>query len=157
MRGKSANMDLEQQPALRQTGFHDPPHTHSHDTEHAHSHDAPHSHSHDHDHDHSSHSHSDPSSSHAHSHHGGATILSTPRKRYKPTEYDMDKLRSTMKQFVRDWSVEVYFFSCLGEHVVCRVLFANGLLCGNATIRAGKGGTRSRVWTYERSPDEALC
>ncbi|KAF7335718.1 N2227-domain-containing protein [Mycena venus] len=29
------------------------------------------------------------------------------RRRYKPTDFDMDKLRSTLKQFVRDWSVEV--------------------------------------------------
>lgn len=104
-------MDLEQQSAPRQTGFHDPPHTHSHshDNDHSHTHDTPSSqaqaHTHDHDHNLHSHSHSDPSSSH--SHHGGATILPTPRKRYKPTEYDMDKLRSTMKQFVRDWSAEV--------------------------------------------------
>src|SRR5882757_6550383 len=29
------------------------------------------------------------------------------QKRYKPTDFDMDKLRSTIKQFVRDWSEEV--------------------------------------------------
>ncbi|KAJ7075566.1 N2227-domain-containing protein [Mycena belliarum] len=74
-------------------------HSHEHGAEGAHSPDAmvdsaaglP-NHSHEHGHTHS----------HAHSH-GGA-----PRKRglYKPTEFDMDKLRSTLKQFVRDWSVE---------------------------------------------------
>lgn len=41
--------------------------------------------------------------SHPHSHGHGH---STHRKRYKPTDFDMDKLRSTLKQFVRDWSVE---------------------------------------------------
>ncbi|KAJ7176344.1 N2227-domain-containing protein [Mycena crocata] len=59
--------------------------SHSHD----HSHEAGHSHGHSHD--------------HSHSHDQG-----TPRtrRRYKPTDFDMDKLRSTLKQFVRDWSVE---------------------------------------------------
>ncbi|KAJ3770051.1 N2227-domain-containing protein [Lentinula raphanica] len=46
------------------------------------------SHSHPHSHSHS----------HAHSH--------SSQKRYKPTEFDMDKLRSTLKQLVRDWSDE---------------------------------------------------
>ncbi|KAJ3907639.1 N2227-domain-containing protein [Lentinula edodes] len=55
--------------------------------------------SHSHSHSHSPHSHS-----HSHSH-------SQPHshelpKEYKPTEFDMDKLRSTLKQFVRDWSAE---------------------------------------------------
>ncbi|KAI6020445.1 hypothetical protein PISMIDRAFT_498583 [Pisolithus microcarpus 441] len=41
---------------------------------------------------------------HAHSH-DRPTRPSDPRKgRYRPTEYDMDKLRSTIKLFVRDWS-----------------------------------------------------
>ncbi|KAJ6462279.1 N2227-like protein-domain-containing protein [Mycena vitilis] len=54
----------------------------------------PHSHEHGHSH---SHGHN-----HSHSHDG------TPRnrRRYKPTDFDMDKLRSTLKQFVRDWSEE---------------------------------------------------
>jgi carnosine N-methyltransferase len=30
----------------------------------------------------------------------------TPRRHYRPTDFDMDKLRSTIKQFVRDWSEE---------------------------------------------------
>ncbi|KAF8625858.1 hypothetical protein AX17_006754 [Amanita inopinata Kibby_2008] len=38
---------------------------------------------------------------HPHIHGGGGD-----RKKFKPTENDMDKLRSTLKQFVRDWSVE---------------------------------------------------
>ncbi|TFK75538.1 N2227-domain-containing protein [Pluteus cervinus] len=46
-----------------------------------------HEHPHDHGHSHSHGSHS----------HGSA---------YKPTEFDMDKIRSTLKQFVRDWSEE---------------------------------------------------
>ncbi|KIK68422.1 hypothetical protein GYMLUDRAFT_91958 [Collybiopsis luxurians FD-317 M1] len=45
-----------------------------------------------------SHSHSSASQSHSHSH-----SHSHP---YKPTDFDMDKLRSTLKQFVRDWSLE---------------------------------------------------
>ncbi|KAI6100907.1 N2227-domain-containing protein [Pisolithus croceorrhizus] len=41
---------------------------------------------------------------HAHSH-DRPTRPSDPRKgRYRPTEFDMDKLRSTIKLFVRDWS-----------------------------------------------------
>ncbi|KAG6829630.1 hypothetical protein H0H92_003963 [Tricholoma furcatifolium] len=52
-------------------------------------------HSHSHSHSHSAHS----SHEHGHSHgsHG-------QRRKYKPTDFDMDKLRSTLKQFVRDWS-----------------------------------------------------
>lgn len=144
-------MDLEQQPAApRLTGFHDPPTSHPHENDHSHSHDAPHAHSHDtphtnshdtphahshdappaHSHDNAahSHSHSDPSSSHGHTHHGGATILSTPRKRYRPTEYDMDKLRSTMKQFVRDWSVEVWYFPCT-RTCRCRKYYVDAVFC----------------------------
>ncbi|KAJ7190581.1 N2227-domain-containing protein [Mycena pura] len=55
-----------------------------------------------------SHSHSH---GHAHSHghdHAPPDVQGTgaPRRRYKPTEFDMDKLRSTLKQLVRDWSAE---------------------------------------------------
>ncbi|KAF5366124.1 hypothetical protein D9757_010946 [Collybiopsis confluens] len=47
------------------------------------------------------HSHQHSSSSHSH------TRSHTPSsKKYKPTDFDMDKLRSTLKQFVRDWSIE---------------------------------------------------
>jgi carnosine N-methyltransferase len=42
--------------------------------------------------------HGGPSHSHDHGN------LSTQRRR--PTDHDMDKLRSTLKQFVRDWSIE---------------------------------------------------
>ncbi|KAI5996047.1 N2227-domain-containing protein [Pisolithus marmoratus] len=43
---------------------------------------------------------------HTHAHtHNRPTRPSDPRKgRYRPTEFDMDKLRSTIKLFVRDWS-----------------------------------------------------
>ncbi|KAG5651466.1 hypothetical protein H0H81_008551 [Sphagnurus paluster] len=49
-----------------------------------------------------SHSHSHSGSNHSHSH-GSHGI---PRRKYKPSDFDMDKLRSTLKQFVRDWSYE---------------------------------------------------
>ncbi|KAJ7272424.1 N2227-domain-containing protein [Mycena rebaudengoi] len=55
--------------------------------------DAPPSHAHEHGH---SHGHS-----HSHSHDAPGK-----KRRYRPTDFDMDKLRSTLKQFVRDWSVE---------------------------------------------------
>ncbi|ETW77530.1 hypothetical protein HETIRDRAFT_327542, partial [Heterobasidion irregulare TC 32-1] len=51
------------------------------------------------------------SHSHEHSHdlqirsHGPSGKLSS-HKRYRPTDFDMDKVRSTLKQFVRDWSQE---------------------------------------------------
>jgi len=55
------------------------------------------------------------SSSHSHSHshsighshsHGGSSTRSHRTRTYKPSDSDMDKLRSTLKQFVRDWSEE---------------------------------------------------
>ncbi|KAF8812835.1 N2227-domain-containing protein [Phlegmacium glaucopus] len=55
-----------------------------------------------------SHSHSHPhshSAEHTHSH-GGSPTGPNRTKKYKPSEFDMDKLRSTLKQFVRDWSEE---------------------------------------------------
>ncbi|KAI0698982.1 N2227-domain-containing protein [Cerioporus squamosus] len=57
------------------------------------------SHSHPHSHSHGLHSHTHGSHEHAHGGH-------RKQKRYKPSEHDMDKLRSTLKQLVRDWSVE---------------------------------------------------
>ncbi|KAF8064870.1 N2227-like protein-domain-containing protein [Lyophyllum atratum] len=54
-----------------------------------------HSHSHSHSHSRSSHNHD-----HSHGSHGPLG----PRRKYRPTDFDMDKLRSTLKQFVRDWS-----------------------------------------------------
>ncbi|KAJ3800951.1 N2227-domain-containing protein [Lentinula aff. detonsa] len=59
----------------------------------------PDSSSHSHSHSHSSHSHS-----HSHSH--SPSHSHSSRKEYKPTAFDMDKLRSTLKQLVRDWSAE---------------------------------------------------
>jgi hypothetical protein len=64
-----------------------PPHGHSHSQA------GPGSHSHT-----LVESHGGPSHSHDHGN------LSTKRRR--PTDHDMDKLRSTLKQFVRDWSIE---------------------------------------------------
>ncbi|KAH9854552.1 N2227-domain-containing protein [Lenzites betulinus] len=62
-----------------------------------------HSHNHGASHAHGSHTHSHDSSNDASSGinkgHGG-------KRPYKPTEHDMDKLRSTLKQLVRDWSEE---------------------------------------------------
>ncbi|KAH9829226.1 N2227-domain-containing protein [Rhodofomes roseus] len=59
-------------------------------------------HSHSHDHTHGPHSHSHDAPTRASQGHAG------PEKkgRYRPTDFDMDKLRSTLKQFVRDWSEE---------------------------------------------------
>ncbi|KAG2340538.1 N2227-domain-containing protein [Suillus weaverae] len=58
-----------------------------------------------------SHSHSHPHHRHSHSHdHANTTsdlkAISKHQRKYKPTDFDMDKLRSTLKQFVRDWSQE---------------------------------------------------
>jgi hypothetical protein len=54
------------------------------------------------------HTHSHHHSQHSHSHDvPHATNGRRKQKRYKPTDFDMDKLRSTIKQFVRDWSEEV--------------------------------------------------
>ncbi|PPQ65915.1 hypothetical protein CVT24_011248 [Panaeolus cyanescens] len=57
----------------------------------SHSHDHSHSHEGDHGHGHT----------HSHGSHGSRGTRSN-----KPSEFDMDKLRSTLKQFVRDWSEE---------------------------------------------------
>ena len=49
-------------------------------------------------------------SSHGHDHSHNHTIEGTKfsrAKKFKPSEMDIDKLRSTIKQFVRDWSEEV--------------------------------------------------
>ncbi|KAI5119470.1 hypothetical protein M0805_007204 [Coniferiporia weirii] len=62
----------------------------------------PHSHKHSHVHSHS-HSHSASSQSHLNHTHDSP---SSKKGRYRPTDFDMDKLRSTLKQFVRDWSEE---------------------------------------------------
>ncbi|KZV96043.1 N2227-domain-containing protein [Exidia glandulosa HHB12029] len=78
----------------------------SNDDEH-HGHDHGHSHQHSHGHGHShSHSHSAPSHSHSHSHAHPHSHASPQPQQSKPTEHDMEKVRSTIKQFVRDWSDE---------------------------------------------------
>ena len=60
----------------------------------------------------------EPVAAHSHDHHGHSHSHDEPPTRrrgfhsppagqkYKPSEHDMDKLRSTLKQFVRDWSLE---------------------------------------------------
>ena len=71
---------------------------------------------------HAGHSHDEPSSSHSHDHahsHSHSAPSSAAKednlfkgskadfkKVPKPSDFDMDKLRSTLKQFVRDWSAE---------------------------------------------------
>jgi carnosine N-methyltransferase len=62
------------------------------------------SHSHSHSHSHGGHSHS---RSHSQAQPSASSGSGGRRTRYRPTEFDMDKLRSTLKQFVRDWSEEV--------------------------------------------------
>ena len=48
-----------------------------------------------------------PGSSHTHSHGGHHGSHPSKQKKPKITEFDMDKLRSTLKQLVRDWSEDV--------------------------------------------------
>ncbi|OCH90507.1 N2227-domain-containing protein [Obba rivulosa] len=55
------------------------------------------------------HSHSSPLEGHSHSYEGPSRNLSSAvsgRARYRPNDHDMEKLRSTLKQLVRDWSGE---------------------------------------------------
>ncbi|VDC05234.1 unnamed protein product [Peniophora sp. CBMAI 1063] len=62
-------------------------------------------HEHSHSHDAAGHSHDHAAGSHVHDHAHHAH--DAPRRgKYKPTEFDMEKIRSTLKQFVRDWSTE---------------------------------------------------
>ncbi|KAH8112811.1 N2227-domain-containing protein [Phellopilus nigrolimitatus] len=71
------------------------------ESSHPHSHQELHSHTHGDTHGHT-HSHPPGPLSRGHTHdHGG-----TQMNRYRPNDFDMDKLRSTLKQFVRDWSEE---------------------------------------------------
>ncbi|PIL29128.1 hypothetical protein GSI_09176 [Ganoderma sinense ZZ0214-1] len=60
---------------------------------------------HSHSHSHGSHSHS-----HTHEHHAPSIApvygAQGQQRKYRPTEHDMDKLRSTIKQLVRDWSIQ---------------------------------------------------
>ena len=61
---------------------------------HDHSHPPGHSHEHSHPHSHEFLPHP-------------STVQENPRRRRRPTDFDMDKVRSTLKQLVRDWSAEV--------------------------------------------------
>jgi carnosine N-methyltransferase len=66
-----------------------------------HSHPRPHGHSHDHPH------------THAHgTHSNSSTGPENTRRKRRPTDFDMDKVRSTLKQLVRDWSEEVRRLIC---------------------------------------------
>ncbi|CAE6410787.1 unnamed protein product, partial [Rhizoctonia solani] len=81
------------------------------DLEGAHGHD-----DHDHGHDHGGHSHGpghshdhdhgEAAGGHEHEHSHGHSGRSRHTKRSPQMDFDMDKVRSTLKQFVRDWGVE---------------------------------------------------
>lgn len=64
----------------------------------AHLHSIDHDHTHDHGHN------NDHSHPHDRSHHQPSARIT---KQNRASDADMDKLRSTLKQFVRDWSAEV--------------------------------------------------
>ncbi|KAH9996103.1 N2227-domain-containing protein [Russula vinacea] len=63
------------------------PHGHPHPHPRGHSHDHPHTHTHG-------------------SHSNSSTSPENTRRKRRPTDFDMDKVRSTLKQLVRDWSEE---------------------------------------------------
>ena len=56
-----------------------------------------------------------PQSPHSHSHSHGS---SNRHPKHRPSEFDMDKLRSTMKQLVRDWSEEVSCVLCFEMRIL---------------------------------------
>jgi carnosine N-methyltransferase len=81
---------------------HSQPHTHAHSQSHSHSHSLPQPHSH---------SHSQPQPQpqpHSHATTPTPTSSSSPRPKTSQGENDLaqDKVRSTLRSFVRDWSVE---------------------------------------------------
>ncbi|KAF9817374.1 hypothetical protein IEO21_03515 [Rhodonia placenta] len=82
------------------------------------------SHSHSHGHTHGSHSHShshgDPQAS---MHNTSADTAQSKQQPHRPSDFDMDRLRSTLKQFVRDWSEEGR-----AEREVCYVPIRDALL-----------------------------
>ncbi|PPQ96317.1 hypothetical protein CVT26_005680 [Gymnopilus dilepis] len=83
-------------------------HSHAYGPSHDHNHGS-HSHAHTRGGDggHHQHSnHSDPRSRARVGHHGGHGHTHDRPRKFRPTESDMDKLRSTLKQLVRDWSEE---------------------------------------------------
>ncbi|KAF8607126.1 N2227-domain-containing protein [Ceratobasidium sp. AG-I] len=80
-------------------------HDHDHDHDHGRSHDRGNKHEHEHSHE------ASPEPAHAHGGHGGhghghGRQPRRPSTRSSRTDFDMDKVRSTLKQFVRDWGVE---------------------------------------------------
>ncbi|THH09004.1 hypothetical protein EW145_g2315 [Phellinidium pouzarii] len=87
----------------------------------------PHSHSRSHNH---AHGHSHPSHSAGPSSHGLSHDHSGSKKDgYRPTDFDMDKLRSTLKQFVRDWSEEVlisYFVKKIRPRILTELQKSQG-------------------------------
>lgn len=84
-----------------------------------------------------SHNHSHSHSLHGRNHHGG-------HSNSKPSEFDMDKLRSTLKQLVRDWSDEV-----LAVFISVRQESDQSLL--------GHNWAWSLLQTNERCPARSFC
>ncbi|KIP05611.1 hypothetical protein PHLGIDRAFT_24983 [Phlebiopsis gigantea 11061_1 CR5-6] len=99
------------------------------------------SHSHDHSH---THSHSHGSGGHTHSQ---ASPSAAQGRKNRPTEGDMDKLRSTLKQFVRDWSEEGRV-----ERDVCYEPMKDALLAHFAHV---PGADRSKLRVLV--PGAGLC
>jgi carnosine N-methyltransferase len=79
---------------------HSQPHTHTHSQSHTHSHSLPQPHAHSHSQPHPQ--------AHSHTTTPTPTSSSSPRPRSSQGENDLaqDKVRSTLRSFVRDWSVE---------------------------------------------------
>jgi hypothetical protein len=103
-----------------------------------------------------SHTHSDSRRRHQHVGHTGST------NNNKTTEFDMDKLRGTLKQFVRDWSEEVVVPSLysapswLNPILICRVKMSVKPVTSqwkmhyshiSPTYRWTNGICSSRLWT----------
>lgn len=92
---------------------------------------------------HHAHSHDTPSHSHgSHSHSSPAPPPSAPdgasKPAPRPTDHEMDKLRSTLKQFVRDWSAEVSF-----TFIYLYILSGSFLITRNHDYRERPSGIRS--------------
>lgn len=78
-----------------------PAHSHGHDHDHEHDHDHAHSHSHDHGHSHS-HESSDAEGEHA----APSPANPKPKPSHTVRDNQQDKVRSTLRSFVRDWTKE---------------------------------------------------
>ena len=80
----------------------------------------------------------------AHSHQHGAT---NRLNSFRPSEADLDKLRSTLKQLVRDWSIEVYisFYPLFPCHWIL-IFF----------LFKGKVGARCLLWAHEGSSSRSF-